>query len=187
MSETRSDDDWVERVLDFWFRELAARDWFRKSDALDALIVRRYAGLCERLALALPEACERSPRAALAGVVVLDQFPRNMFRGSPQAYANDTAALRLAMRAIDRKFDLSLATPERMFLYMPFQHSEDRAVQARSVELFAGLGDADTLDYARRHQAIIDRFGRFPHRNAVLGRPTTAEEAEFLRQPGSSF
>lgn len=187
MGEHNCNDDWVTGVLDFWFKELAARDWFRKSDELDELITRRFAALYERLALALPDECERSPRAALAGVIVLDQFPRNMFRGSPQAFASDAAALQLAVRAIDRKFDLALDGAEPIFLYMPFQHSENRAVQARSVELFASLGDPDTLDYARRHRAIIDRFGRFPHRNAVLGRATTAAEAEFLRQPGSSF
>lgn len=186
MGQQRND-DWVDDVLDFWFRELAATDWFRKSDAVDALIVRRFQALHARLERALPDECERSPRAALAGIIALDQFPRNMFRSSPRAFASDAAALSLAERAIERRFDRRLAVAERKFLYMPFQHAEDRAVQTRSVELFAALGDPGTLDYARRHRAIIDRFGRFPHRNAVLGRPTTAEEAEFLSQPGSSF
>jgi len=113
-------------------------------------------------------------------VIALDQFPRNMFRNSPRAFATDTLALSISLQAIAAGWDQQLTQQQRLFLYMPFQHSEDRAVQARSIELFTQLGLADNLDYAHRHKNIIDRFGRFPHRNAVLGRQSTTEELQFI-------
>ena len=123
----------------------------------------------------------------LAAVIVLDQFPRNMYRGASRAFAADGAALSLAKEALMRGFDRELSIDERKFLYMPFEHSENPAEQARSMELFGTLESELDLDYARRHKEIIDRFGRFPHRNAVLGRISTPEEIEFIKEPGSSF
>jgi uncharacterized protein (DUF924 family) len=126
-------------------------------------------------------------QTALAAVIVLDQMSRNMFRDIPRAFATDPLALRLAEAAIARGFDAGLTKDQRMFLYLPFQHSEDRRLQARGVALMASLGDAEQSKWAEAHSAIVDRFGRFPHRNRILGRASTPEETEFLKQPGSSF
>lgn len=185
-------------VLAFWFGApdspaLGRRraEWFERNPGFDAEIAARFlktydAGAAGRLAL-----WERTPLASLALIVVLDQFSRNMFRGAPRAFAADPIALDAARRAIDNGFDSVLRPVERMFLYLPFEHSEDLAAQRRSLRLFATLaeesGAVDNYDYARRHYDIIARFGRFPHRNAALGRESTAPELEFLKQPGSSF
>jgi uncharacterized protein (DUF924 family) len=127
------------------------------------------------------------PRIALAAVIVLDQMSRNMFRGTARAFAADPQALRVAEAAIAGGFDAGLSKDQRRFLYLPFEHCEDRAAQARAVALMASLDDPDLVKWAQAHRAVIDRFGRFPHRNGILGRPSTAEEIEFLKQPGSSF
>ena len=123
----------------------------------------------------------------LAAILVLDQFPRNMFRGDARAFATDEVSLELAKRAIADGFDEKLTRDQRVFLYMPFQHSEDRDDQARGIALYAMLGKPANLDFALRHQAVVDRFDRFPHRNALLGRASTEEERSFLTEPGSSF
>jgi uncharacterized protein (DUF924 family) len=170
---------WIEDVYRFWFEELRPEDWFRSNKSTDAAVRQRFSELYRTLAKSAPAA--GSPREAVAGVVVLDQFPRNMFRGSPQAYATDPAALGLAQAAIAAGFDHGLGMRERQFLYMPFQHSEDRAVQHQSRELFTLLGVPDLIQFCEDHKAIIDRFGRFPHRNAILGRASTPEEIEFLK------
>jgi len=174
-----SREDWVELVCRFWFDELQPEQWFRSDPAVDAVIRRRFADLHKALTAA--PVVISDPRAALARIIVLDQFSRNMFRGSPEAFAVDPLALEISEAAIAAGFDHGLAPRERQFLYMPLQHSEDRAVQRRSVKLFAGLGMPEALGFAERHKAIIDRFGRFPHRNAVLRRPSTSEEIEFLK------
>lgn len=127
-----------------------------------------------------------TPLAALALIVVLDQFSRNMFRGTPRAFVGDPAALAAAAGVIERGFDRLLSAQERSFAYMPFEHAEDLAAQRRSLALFEAL-DPNDMQYAKRHHEIIVRFGRFPHRNAVLGRESTSEEIEFLKRPGSSF
>jgi uncharacterized protein (DUF924 family) len=119
-------------------------------------------------------------------VIVLDQFPRNMFRGSARAFATDALALAAARSAVERGFDRLLSPTERTFVYLPFEHAEDLASQRRALALFRAR-DPDNVEYARRHYRIIARFGRFPHRNAILGRESTAEEIEFLKRPGSSF
>jgi uncharacterized protein (DUF924 family) len=174
-------------LLTFWFEELTPEQWFRKDAAVDAAVRQRFGELYERLARNGGEAWAASPEGALAAVIGLDQLPRNLFRGEPRAFASDGAALALAERAIARGLDQSLAPRQRMMLYMPFQHSEDPAVQARSEALFADVGDPQALAFARRHREVIARFGRFPHRNAILGRVSTPEEREFLSQPGSAF
>ena len=135
----------------------------------------------------VPPAWLVEPRGMLAAILVLDQFPRNMFRDDPRAFATDAAALALAKRAIDEGIDMRLAPEQRAFVYMPFQHAEALDDQARSIALFTALGNPNNLDFALRHQAIIERFGRFPHRNSVLGRVSTAAELAFLQEPGSSF
>ena len=176
-----------EEVLDFWFRQLSPEDWFNGGDAVDERIRHRFAELHESLMNQVPERWRASARGMLAAVIALDQFPRNMYRGTARAFAADGAALALATEAIARGFDGEFPAAERKFLYMPFQHSEDSAAQERSLELFANLENEQDLTYARRHKEIVDRFGRFPHRNAALGRASTPEEVEFLKEPGSSF
>lgn len=172
-------DDWAAQIVRFWFEELPADAWFRRDEQIDAAIRERFAALYERLKQVQPQDLT-TPQQCVAAVIALDQFPRNMFRGSPRAFATDPLALSIAERAIAAGFDAQLDPVRRTFLYMPFQHSESPAVQARSVQLFAQLGDASTLDYARQHKEIIDRFERFPHRNEVLGRASTPQELQFL-------
>jgi len=175
-----ADADWTDAVLAFWFEETSPDLWFAKNAQLDERIHSRFLQTYERVRNGVPGNAFSSARASLAAVIVLDQFPRNLFRNSPQSFATDARALSIAQQAIASGLDKQLPEPQRVFLYMPFQHSEDRAVQARAIELFASLEDKTTLSYARRHKEVIDRFGRFPHRNAVLGRPSSETEREFL-------
>jgi predicted DsbA family dithiol-disulfide isomerase/uncharacterized protein (DUF924 family) len=177
---------WVGDVLDFWFGKIGARHWFSRSAEVDAGIRERFLTLYERLA-ASDAAGVTGPRPLRAAVIVLDQFSRNMFRDSPRAFAADPLARRLARQIIEHGFDSGLAGEERLFVYLPFEHSEDRADQALSCELIERLGNDDWTQYALAHKAIIDRFGRFPHRNAVLGRTSTAEEIARLAEPMGSF
>ena len=175
-----ADATWVDEVHRFWFGELSDADWFKSDDNLDARIRDRFLPLLERLREQSGGA-SATPRAMLASVIVLDQFSRNVFRGNPRAYAADPIACRVAKAAIEQGFDAAMTAPERMFLYLPFQHSEDAEDQLLSVNLCKALGNDEWTDYAVAHKAIIDRFGRFPHRNAILGRPSTPEEIEFLK------
>lgn len=186
MTEPEPISEQCRNVLRFWFDELTPEDWFKVNESVDRQIQDRFGGLYERLSTSLDPAWESDASHALAAVIVLDQFPRNMFRGTPRAFATDSAALALAKRAIDIGFDTELDDEQCKFLYMPFQHAEDLADQNRSLELFARF-DERTMDFARRHQEIVERFGRFPHRNAILGRPSTPEEEAFLEEPNSSF
>jgi uncharacterized protein (DUF924 family) len=183
-------------VLDFWFgapdspvRGRARKAWFAKSDEFDGRIRERFLPLWEKASGGALASWRETPLAALALVVALDQFPRNMFRGEPRAFASDALALATAKDMIERRFDSLLRPIERAFVYLPFQHAEDIATQRRSVALYdrlATLG-VDHRDFARRHHDIVARFGRFPHRNEILGRESTPEEIEFLKQPGSRF
>lgn len=184
---TGSEEPWVGEVLKFWFEELGREAWFQKSDATDELIRSRFLELHEKVASEPAEAALTSPRRALATIILLDQFPRNMFRGTAKAFATDNKALEVARGAIERGFDKVFDKDGRAFMYLPFEHSENLADQERAVELFTPLDDAEYTHYAIAHRDIIARFGRFPHRNAILGRTSTPEEEEFLKQPGSSF
>jgi uncharacterized protein (DUF924 family) len=176
---------WVGAVLDFWFRELGEDLWFASGRELDERIRSRFLTLHERL---LSDAHEvAGARPLLAAIIVLDQFSRNMFRGTPRAFAADDMARRLAQRVIDGGLDAAMPVRERYFVHLPFEHSEDRDDQALSVRLTEPLGNQQWTSFARAHRRIIDRFGRFPHRNAILGRTSTAEELEVLKQPMSSF
>lgn len=178
---------WVADVLRFWFEELRPEAWFRRDDAVDAEIRGRFSALVDT-AHALPlNALAATARTARAAVITLDQFPRNIHRGSPRAFAYDEKAREIADVALARRHDADLDSYGRLFLYLPFEHSEDAADQVRAVQLIGALGDAELTKYAEAHKRIIDRFGRFPHRNAALGRETTPEEFAFLREPGSSF
>lgn len=182
----------AQEVLAFWFRG-DERDprWFRKDPAFDDGVRSRFLALHERGAAGELAAWRETPGDCLALIVVLDQFSRNMFRGTARAFATDAAALQAARHAVARGHDRDMRPAQRIFVYLPFQHSEALEDQRRSCELNAPLGAfAETFDvprFAEAHRAIIERFGRFPHRNAALGRLSTAEEIEFLKQPGSGF
>lgn len=178
---------WVGDVIRFWLEETPAEARFKRDEALDAEIERRFSAVHAEVAAASPDEAVASARRALSVVILLDQFSRNMFRGSPKAFESDAKALAVARKAIASGFDREFDKYGRLFLYLPFEHSEDLADQERSIALIAGLGDAELDRYAVAHHEIIRRFGRFPHRNAVLGRESTPEELEFLQQPGSSF
>ncbi len=181
-------------VLAFWFGEGADygkrhKRWFVKDPAFDAEIARRFLDLHEDLAAG--RRWLDSSRACLARILVLDQFPRNMFRYTSRAFATDALALETARHAVDNGYDCELLPVERLFVYLPFEHSERLEDQERACELCKPLAafpeTNDALRYAIAHRDIVRRFGRFPHRNAVLGRDSTPAEVEFLRQPGSSF
>lgn len=184
-------------VLEFWFGDRARPMWWTRNDAFDAEIRERFGGLVAEAIDGGHGDWTATADGAVALVIVLDQFPRNIYRGTPRAFAGDARALQVAGEAVQRGFDLAVSLDRRMFLYMPFEHSEQLADQERSIALFgrwveqhdeaARANAAENLDYARRHHEIIARFGRFPHRNAVLGRASTPEELAFLQQPNSSF
>jgi uncharacterized protein (DUF924 family) len=179
--------EWVYEVLGFWFEEARPSQWFEKDERFDAEVCRRFLPLHEVLVSQPVASLLTDERTALAAVIVFDQMPRNMFRGTARAFATDAKALKIAEAAVAQGFDCELAKDGRMFLYLPFEHAESGPAQVRSVALTAGLGDPALTKWAEAHKAIVDRFGRFPHRNAALGRFSTPEEIEFLKQPGSSF
>jgi uncharacterized protein (DUF924 family) len=172
---------WIEAVNHFWFEDLGPDDWFRGGPPIDAAILERFGGLRDDLKNNPPSADHLDSIGLLAAVIVFDQFPRNLFRKSSEAYATDNLALSFACRAVNSGLDASLGLHQRQFLYMPFMHSENREMQARSVALFRQLGAADSLRFAEHHREIVERFGRFPRRNAELGRESSAAEREFLR------
>ena len=185
-------------VLQFWFGWPDAPDygqyrksWFVKDASFDALIRERFLATWESAASGRLDAWAAAPRSALALVVVLDQLPRNLFRGEARAFSTDASALKVAQAIVDAGQDRVFLPVERGFVYLPFEHAEDLAMQQRSLQLFAGLAHEpagrDMADYARRHHDVIARFGRFPHRNAMLGRPSTADELAYLAEPGSGF
>jgi uncharacterized protein (DUF924 family) len=181
-------------VLDFWFgpnRGAARAEWFRKDASFDDEIRRRFGEVHAAAARRELEAWRMSPEPMLALVIVLDQFSRNLYRGDARAFAQDAHALECARQALARKDDLGLLPVQRQFLYLPYEHSESLADQEIGVELMRSLeAFAETRgisEWAVRHRDVISRFGRFPHRNAALGRPSTPDETEFLRQPGSAF
>ena len=185
-------------VLEFWFGppDVAAfgkprKEWFTKDAAFDEGIRARFAPLWEQARTGLLAGWDASPRELLAFIIACDQFPRNMFRGDARSFATDPLALDAARRMVGRSWDKQLASVEKAFAYLPFEHSENLADQDRSVALFASDPSDAVLkgytDYAIKHRDFIARFGRFPHRNAIVGRASTSEELEFLSQPGSSF
>jgi uncharacterized protein (DUF924 family) len=185
-------------ILDFWFGAPDSAEygksrpvWFKKDDAFDAEIMARFGGMHRDAAAGRYDSWQAAPKAALALIVLLDQFSRNMYRGTPASFACDQHAQRIARNTVARGFDSGLLPVERWFVYLPFEHAEDMASQKMSLRLFAGQrndsGYANNMDYSRRHYDIVARFGRFPHRNAILERKSTPEEIEFLRQPGSGF
>lgn len=187
----------IRDVLDFWFcdgRHGYREIWFQRNDAFDAGIRARFGGLVVPARAGGLDDWADTAEGALALILVLDQFPRNLFRGSPEAFAGDPHALALARRVVRKRIDLGMTATERGFLYLPFEHAESRTAQDESVTVFEGLRDdpasarpGGTIDYAWRHWHIIRRYGRFPHRNAILGRESTPAELAYLSQPGAGF
>ena len=170
-------------VVAFWV-EAGPRRWFAKSDAFDGEIRRRFEALHHAAARGELDGWSETAEGALALLLLLDQFPRNLYRGSPHAFAADPLARRIARAAVDRGFDAAVAPALRQFFYLPFEHSEHPADQDRGVSLCEACGDAELAKWANIHRDIIRRFGRFPHRNACLGRPSTDEERAFLKAGG---
>jgi uncharacterized protein (DUF924 family) len=192
-------DTQAQAVLEFWFgaaddaqRHLPRPQWFTKDDTFDAQIRARFGRLIEQAIAGGLSGWPDHPESALAQIIVLDQFTRNVFRGTARAFAGDARALPAARAMVASRADRELSGVQRSFVYLPFEHPEDLAMQREAVQLFAQLEReeptvGEVLIWAQRHLDIIERFGRFPHRNAALGRTSTAEEIEFLKQPGSSF
>lgn len=174
-------------VLQFWFNELSAQQWFAKSDALDALIHDKFAATLIAASRGELWHWRKNAEGRLAEIIVLDQFSRNIYRDTPQAFTQDVVALVLAQEAVALGLDQQLNDAEKAFLYMPYMHSESPEIHEQAVQLFNQPGLEINYDYELKHKAIIDRFGRYPHRNAILGRVSTRDEVEFLKQPGSSF
>ena len=176
-----------EDVLHFWFEEIDPALWFAKDEAFDRTLGERFGDLHHRAAQAECWTWRASPRGRLAEVILLDQFSRNIHRDTPQAFVHDPMALVLAQEAIACGADAKLRPMERSFLYMPFMHSESLVIHEQAVPLFRATGIWESYDFELKHKAIIERFGRYPHRNAILGRASTPEEVAFLEEPGSSF
>lgn len=189
------------KILEFWFGTPASPDssyaerrkiWFGKDEAIDQQVHHLFSDIYTQVVAGNCKSWQTSPEGCLALILVLDQFPRNMFRGQAQAFETDAQALRITQRALAQAFDRELLPVQRLFLYLPLEHSENRDHQAQAVTLFQALADEhqefnDTYVYALKHQSVIERFGRFPHRNEILDRPSTPEEIEFLKEIGSSF
>ncbi|HEU4968742.1 DUF924 family protein [Sphingomonas sp.] len=172
----------AEAVLHFWLHEVPPEKRFARDDTLDAECARRFKALRDALAATGAAGWWDDPRELLAAVIVLDQFSRNIYRGSAEAFAADPIAHALADKAIHERWDQDMTVQERQFLYLPFQHAETAADQERALTLFASLGEGTALRYAELHRDVIRRFGRFPGRNAALGRPNTPDEEAFLAE-----
>ncbi len=176
-----------QRILQFWFSELTPKQHFAKDAALDAMIADRFGAALEAASRCELFAWRNAPEGRLAEIIVLDQFSRNVFRDSPRAFAQDALSLALAQELVADGSDATLPVEQRKFAYMPYMHSESLIVHQEALRLFAQPGLESNLDFERRHLAIIERFGRYPHRNAILGRESTAEEQAFLQEVGSGF
>ncbi|BAU14587.1 hypothetical protein LEP3755_51360 [Leptolyngbya sp. NIES-3755] len=180
-------------VLSFWFGDTLEmrKVWFTKNSDFDEEVRSRFLPIYEQAASNQLDGWSDSPESCLALIIVLDQFPRNMFRGTPRSFATDPKALKIAKDAIAKQFDQQVPPVQRFFYYLPLEHSENLDDQNESVRLYEQFRDnpelKETYDYAIRHRVAIEQFGRFPHRNQILDRPSTPKEIEFLKQPGSSF
>ncbi|OED36765.1 hypothetical protein AB833_25445 [Chromatiales bacterium (ex Bugula neritina AB1)] len=174
-------------VIDFWFTEIEQSSWFKKDDNFDQLLQQRFGAVHTRASCCELYHWRQNADGRLAEIIVLDQFSRNLYRGSANAFASDPLALALAQEAISLGLDKQLTDEKRTFLYMPFMHSESLAIHDIAMTLFKELGRESNYEYEKKHRAIIEKYGRYPHRNETLGRKSTPEEIEFLTQPGSSF
>jgi uncharacterized protein (DUF924 family) len=174
-------------IITFWFTELEPKQWWQKESAFDQMIKSRFGDLHNQAI-----ACElvdwrESPLGSLAEIIVLDQFSRNIYRDKAASFSSDSMALTLAQCAIAKGVDTQLSPEQRVFLYMPFMHSESKVIHNEAVKLFSALGIESNIDFEYKHKAIIEKFGRYPHRNDILGRVSTPDEIEFLKQPHSGF
>lgn len=174
-------------ILNFWFKELSPEDHFKKSDELDKRITAEFKEIHQKIALGETYMWRSSIQGRLAEIIVLDQFSRNMFRDTKEAFAYDNLALILAQEALLQDDFNQLSIEEKPFIYMPFMHSESVVIHEKAVELFSEPGLENNLDFEHRHFDIIKKFGRYPHRNEILGRTSTPEEIIFLKEPNSSF
>lgn len=174
-------------ILNFWFEEIDRAQWWKKDDKFDQYIRSRFSDIHAQAVRCELFAWRDTARGRLAEIIVLDQFSRNMFRGSPKAFAQDAMALTLAQEAISRKMDLQLSDIEKGFMYIPYMHSESLVIHETAEKIYRRYGIKSNLDYELKHKRILERFGRFPHRNKILGRMSTPEEIAFLKEPGSSF
>ena len=177
----------AEQVLKFWYDELTPKDWFQKSDALDAEITSRFESLLRQARLGECYNWRTTAEGRLAEIIVLDQFSRNIYRDTPDAFAQDPMSLALAQEAVSLGVDSNMDLEQKSFLYMPYMHSESKLIHEQAITLFGQPGLEEKLRFEVMHKAIVDRFGRYPHRNDILGRASTPEEIEFLKQPGSGF
>ncbi len=175
------------QVIDFWFSELNQNQWFAKNPDLDEMISLRFGDLVEKARTGELFEWRAKPEGRLAEVILIDQFSRNIFRDAPESFSADTVSLVLAQESVSQGLDQQLPTEMRAFLYMPYMHSESKTIHAIAVGLFNQPGLEKNLAFEYQHKAIIDRFGRYPHRNEILGRQSTTEEIAFLEQSGSSF
>lgn len=174
-------------VLSFWFEQLQPSDWFRSSAKLDQQIQQRFGELHSKACQCELFEWRQSPQGRLAEIIVLDQFSRNLFRDSPLAFASDPLALALAQEAVSLEVDSKLPPQQRSFVYMPYMHSESLLIHEHGLRLFTQSGLTQNVEFHLKHTAIIEKYGRYPHRNKALGRQSSNEEIEFLTQPGSSF
>lgn len=171
---------WAQDILAFWFDELTPEDWFSGETRVDEAIRERFAGTFEAQSRDIPEGALDDAQTALAAILLFDQFPRNLFRGTAKAFSTDEMAITIARNALDRGFDAGMSKDEKTFLYLPFEHSEILSDGERSVSLFKSLNDEELVKYAVEHRDIIAKFGRYPHRNKPLGRESTEAEKVFL-------
>ena len=176
-----------EKILQFWFHDTEPKLWWKKDLQFDQLVKDGFQETLEQAIRGELSAWRDYPLGRLAEIIVLDQFSRNIYRDSAQAFSQDAQALSLAQEAVRMKADKELSAKQNAFLYMPYMHSELPEIHEQAVRLYSAVGLEGNLDFEMKHKAIIDRFGRYPHRNEVLGRQSTAEEIEFLQRPGSSF
>ncbi|OIQ18971.1 MAG: hypothetical protein BM556_06715 [Bacteriovorax sp. MedPE-SWde] len=174
-------------ILDFWFKELTPQQWWAKDPKLDTDIKRQFQKIHEDAKNCKLSHWRESPKGSLAEIIILDQFSRNIFRDTPQSFSCDPLALGLAQVAIEKGFDKQLSLQERAFLYLPYMHSESLQIHNEAISLFSAKGLESNLEFEMKHHTIIEKFGRYPHRNKILGRESTLEEEEFLKGPNSSF
>ncbi|UGA56913.1 DUF924 family protein [Vibrio sp. VB16] len=174
-------------IIDFWFKECTPEMWFKKDLEFDQIIQNRFMALHQQASQCNLFEWRKTAEGRLAEIIVLDQFPRNIFRDTPLAFATDALALALAQEAVIGGYDQQLDLAERTFLYMPYMHSESQCIHEEALRLFKALGQTGNLDFEIKHKVIIDRFGRYPHRNDILGRVSTEEERAFLKEPNSGF
>ena len=175
------------QVIEFWFSDIAPEQWWQKDAQFDAMIKARFGALHKQAHAGELEQWRETAQGSLAEVLILDQFSRNIYRDQPESFASDPLALALAQFAISKGFDKQLSEIQRCFLYMPYMHSESQLIHNQAVALFRATGNEKNLGFELKHKEIIDRFGRYPHRNSILGRESTEEELHFLQQPGSGF